>query len=255
MIGYRSWPTIIRAILERQHYVALMNMVRYYPDFWDNFIRYLAGSGNYPYDIDIRTPAGTIAPRLYSYHDLLTVNEVFCRHDYFADESLNVVVDLGSNIGITALYFLTRNSVARCYLFEPDTRNIEKLAQNLTNFSGRYFLFEKAVSYEEGRMQFSIESSGRYGSLINPSGQLVTVDCLSINQVLSEILAKEESIDILKIDTEGVEIKTVEAIDHTLIKKIKKIYIEAKPDRVLYPDLFSQVQYGSVCRLTNQLFT
>ena len=56
---------------------------------------------------------------------------------------------------------------------------------------------------------------------------------------------------ILKIDTEGVEIGTVEAIREDLVKHIGKIYIEAAPKHRLHPDTFRQRQYGSVCQLVN----
>jgi len=44
--------------------------------------------------------------------------EIFCRLDYLAKTDIKVVVDIGSNIGISALYFLSRNKQAKCYLFE-----------------------------------------------------------------------------------------------------------------------------------------
>jgi hypothetical protein len=89
-------------------------MYRNYPDFTENLKRYLTARGEYPYSIRIKTPTGTIRPTLYTHDDILTVNEIFCREDYAADERVNVAVDVGSNIGISALYFLTRNHTSRC---------------------------------------------------------------------------------------------------------------------------------------------
>lgn len=251
MFGGRSLPTIVRAVFQRQHYVALWNMYRLYPAFRENLGRYLSGRGKYPYGIEVKTPLGIVKPTLYSRHDLLTVNEIFCRKDYFADGSDEVVIDVGSNIGISALYFMTRHSRARCYLFEPDGRNVEKLKLNLSGFESRYLLRQEAVSDVSGLLHFGIESTGRYGGLGIETDERIEVNCLSINEVLREILAEEEVIDILKIDTEGVEIRTVKAIEKNLAKRIKKIYLEAEPEELLHPDIFDQSQYGSVCRLTN----
>ena len=39
------------------------------------------------------------------------------------------VIDLGSNIGISALYFLTRNADCRVWLYEPVPRNVERCAR------------------------------------------------------------------------------------------------------------------------------
>ncbi len=251
MMGNRNAKQIFTAVLGKQHYVALFNMVKNYPASWQNISRYLTGAGQYPYDIEVKTPLGMISPRLYSHHDLLTVNEIFCRHDYFADEYIRTVVDLGSNIGISALYFLTRNKQSRCYLYEPDKRNIAKLRKNLAGFEERYELAAKAVSHESGQVDFGIESIGRYGGIGQKTGETIKVECLDINDVLEAILNKAATIDILKIDTEGVEIKTVQAIQAKFLNRIKKIYIEAKPADQLHPDLFWQKQYGSVCQLIN----
>lgn len=249
MLGNRSVKQILNAVVSRQHYIALANMARLYPRFCQNFIRYISGSGTYPYEAEVRSPVGIVKPRLYSHHDLLTVNEIFCRLDYPAEADLKVVVDIGSNIGISALYFLSRNAVSKCYLFEPDARNVVKLEQNLAAFTGRYVLSQKAVSSSAGKVEFGIEPTGRYGGIGVKSETIVTVDCLEINDVLRGILATEEYIDILKIDTEGTEISTVEAIQPDVLKRIKRIFIEAAPESLLHPDLFTQRQYGSIYQM------
>ena len=252
-IGGRPLLRILRAAFEKQHYTALWGMYRNYPDFTGNLKRYITARGEYPYHIEVRTPIGIMRPVLYGHEDLLTVNEIFCRVDYVADEKVNVVVDVGSNIGISALYFLTRNRTSRCYLFEPDPRNIEKLRLNLTRFGPRYSLRREAVSNESGMVRFGIETSGRYGGIEVDTGEYVEVPCLDVNEVLQEILATEEIIDILKIDTEGLEVRTVKHIRVDFLKRIRRIYIEASPEEELHPAIFEQLQYGSVCQLVNKL--
>ena len=58
-------------------------------------------------------------------------------------------------------------------------------------------------------------------------------------------------IDIIKIDTEGVEIATVKAMDSFLTKGIRYIFIEAHPGKDRLLKEFTQRQYGSVCQLAN----
>lgn len=252
MLGNRRLKQVLKAFVGRQHYIALVNMYRHYPEWRDNVLRYLTGSGHYPYDIQVKTPAGMIFPTLYSHHDLLTVNEIFCRLDYFASDDIKTIVDLGSNIGISALYFLTRNTASKCYLYEPDLRNVEKLRKNLVGFEDRYHLSVKAVSNEDGEVEFGIEATGRYGGIRLKTGKHIRVDCVHINGVMESILEKEERIDILKIDTEGAETETVNAIGVKHLSRIKKIYLEANPTYELRPGLFKQMQYGSVCQLVNR---
>jgi FkbM family methyltransferase len=239
-------------MLELRNYVALGNMIRNYPRFLDNLKRYLTTVGSYPYAIEIRTPIGAVAPILYSYHDMLTANEIFCRLDYRADNTIKAVLDVGSNIGISALYFLTRNSTSRCYLYEPDKRNTTKLRQNLKSFEGRYQLVEKAVSDQGGMVDFGIEETGRYGGIGLQLKETIKIESLNINDVIDEILAKEERIDVLKIDTEGAEIRTIESIAPRNIERIRRIYLEAVPTHDLLPHLFDQIQYGGVCQLVRR---
>ena len=252
MLGGRDVIHIIRSIFERHHYVALVNSMKVYPDFIENLSRYLTHRGHYPYDIKVRTPLGVIAPTLYSHHDIHTVNEIFCRLDYVADETIRTVVDIGSNIGISALYFLTRHKESKCFLYEPDARNTSKLKKNLAGFEQRYHLVDAAVSYESGQVVFGIEPTGRYGGIGAQTGKTIKVNCLHINDVIGEVLERVKLIDVLKIDTEGVEERTVEAIDPKLARRIKTIFLEARVSRDLHPDLFRQRQYGWICQMTNR---
>jgi FkbM family methyltransferase len=250
IIGHRSASQILSAFFGWHHYIALWNMLRLYPDFAENLHRYLFDSGNYPYPIRVRTPAaGIVQPTLHSMHDLLTVNEVFCRHDYLADEKTRVVVDIGSNIGISALYFLTRNSTCRCYLYEPDPRNLARLRTNLAAYGSRYALHPVAVANHSGMVDFGTEPSGRYGGIGLRLTESIQVQCVDINVVLAQVLHREEQIDILKIDTEGAELDIVQAIRRDYLERIQRIYFESPSQRRLYPDLFEQQKYGGVCRL------
>lgn len=252
MLGNRGFKQVWDVLFGWQHYRALLNMARRYPNFVGNLRRYLSGSGDYPYDIKVRTPRGTVTPRLFNHADLLSVNEIFCRIDYPAGSEVETVVDVGSNIGMSALYFLTRNKQCRCYCFEPDPKNIDKLNQNLQQYVARYFVHEKAVSNERGQLEFGVEETGRYGGIGLDLDETINVECLEINAVLRDVLSKEETIDILKLDTEGVEIQTVEAIDIENLSRIRCIYLEAEPNLPLHPGLFDQRQYGSVYQMVNR---
>ena len=131
VLAGRPLSRVVRAVVGRPNYVALWNMARLYPRGTSTLCRYLFGIGKYPTRLPVRTPLGMISPTLFSHHDLLTLNEVFCRRDYPADGRTRVVVDLGSNIGLSALYFLTRNETIRAYLFEPVPSNLSRLRDNL----------------------------------------------------------------------------------------------------------------------------
>jgi len=46
MLGNRSLKQVLRALVEKTHYVAFANMFRVYKDVPDAFRRYLLGGGN-----------------------------------------------------------------------------------------------------------------------------------------------------------------------------------------------------------------
>ncbi|MES2387743.1 MAG: FkbM family methyltransferase [Bacteroidota bacterium] len=252
MIGGRNVGTILGAPFQMRHYRAFFGMPGLYGDFMHNLRRYLLASGPYPYSPVLKTLAGKIQPTLFSHHDLLTVNEIFARRDYETFPETKVVVDFGSNIGISALYFLTHSPKSFVYLFEPLPRNIGRLKANLKGFESRYKLYEKAISTEAGIVDFGVEDTGRYGGIGVQTGESLKVEALDINVVLGDILAKEGHIDILKMDVEGLETKLLLAIKPEFLEKIGNIYMEDKLTKPFYPKLFIARQYGTVCQLINK---
>ena len=224
-VGNRSKAAVLRAPFQRKHYRALFGMALRYPKPLHNLRRFLTAKGTYPYRCRIRTPLGVVAPTLYTSHDMSTVNEVFCRLDYRAPRDLRVAVDIGSNIGISALYFLTRNPTARVYLFEPNPQNVARLRANLAGFEDRYELDAAAVAVSAGDVSFTTEPTGRYGRISN-EGDLITVPCRAVGEVMERIFEREGRIDLLKVDIEGNEDVLVGAIHPDLLKRVGSICCE-----------------------------
>jgi FkbM family methyltransferase len=231
-IGGRAAANVLNAPFNKANYAALFNIIKLCPTPLEVLYRYLTSKGSYPYVLEVRTPIGILPLNLFHAHDLRTVNEVFFRHDYAAPADIKCVIDLGSNIGISAAYFLTRNTKVKCYLFEPLPANVEKLKLNLSRFEGRFELSQSAVSNHAGRVTFHTEPTGRYGTLLQPLEGAIDVDCQHINQVLEQVLAKQDVIDILKIDIEGLEESVIAAIDPQYLNKIKLLVYEL-PDKVV----------------------
>lgn len=256
-IGNRTLSQIFKAIIEPQHYQAISRAFSIYDRPILRLSQYLMASGEYPSEVRVHTPVGDILVHLYSHHDLLTINEIFCRDDYRAAEHIRCVVDIGSNIGVSALYFLTRNLVAHVYLYEPVAFNLQRLEANLKPYlgSGRFELNSCAVADFEGSARFGIEPTGRYCGLQVEAASDTTVQVKEINSELKRILEVEGSIDILKLDTEGTEVATVLAIEERLIPYIGRIYMEANPNPQVFSQKYSQFtfqQSGSIACLINE---
>lgn len=248
----------LKTFQRKDHYRALLNIFRYCVHPFNFINRYLLGRGKYPCTISVRTPIGIVTPTVFSYYDALTVNVVFFRNDYAATKDIRVVVDIGSNIGISALYFLTRNPEVKCYLFEPVTRNVERLQKNLAVFKERIELQEKAVYIHNNPMTFGVEESGVFGGLHVSGQKKIQVNCININDVLENVLKIHTEIDILKIDIEGDEVTVVKNIDQKFLKKIKCIYFESDEtilkdtDPKIFPEFFTETKYGTIYTMTSR---
>ena len=141
--------------------------------------------------------------------DLLVLEQVFLDREYdverVASDSVEYVVDLGSNIGVTAMLWSQRFPKARMALVEPDPDNFKLLQLNTAAFARRCRLINAAVSDGCGRASF-FRSEREYGH-----SMLRTEDCVSeievrtltVPDVLEE--AGFPRVDLLKMDIEGGE--------------------------------------------------
>jgi len=251
-LGGRDMRKIFASVLQRRHYVAVRNMFRLYENPSQMLRQYLTGSGVYPYIVRVKTPMSWIELNLYSPHDLLTVNEIFCRDDYHADSSDKVVVDFGSNIGISAAYFLTRGPETFTYLFEPLPANIARLKENLRRFAGRFKLEEVAVGPHDGEVNFGWEETGRYGGVDAAFERTIRVTCRNSNSILKEIIAIHGHIDILKVDIETLEEVVIRSLPETLVDNINKLYVEYPFHDNPLAATHTHRQYGSIAQFTRR---
>jgi FkbM family methyltransferase len=253
MLGGRSAGFVLRQLAEPDNYRALARMTLTAREPLDFAGRYFLGRGSYPARCAVRTRAGVIEPWVYTHHDVITINEIFCRLDYRLPAGARTVLDVGSNIGISALYFLTASPLTRCFLYEPDPRNVERLRCNLAPYEARYSLTEAAVADYAGRVSFGREPTGRYGGLESRYVQdPIEVDCLHIDEVLSDVLERVEEIDVVKIDTEGLENRTVAAIRPDLLERIGVLCFETRTPLNPAPDLFDMHYATDTVRLTRR---
>ena len=249
-IGGRDVGTVVKAAFERRHYHAAFKMVRLYKQPAQMFRRYLTEAGTYPFTAQVKTPSGLLDLRLFTPHDVLTVNEIFCREDYFAGPDDKIVVDFGSNIGISAAYFLSRGPKIHTFLFEPLPANIERLQGNLSQFGDRYTLEQVAVGPSDGEVEFGWEETGRYGGVGQETGQTIVVKSRNSTTVLEEVVAQHGRVDILKVDIEGLEEAVIAGIPETLASHIGKIYVEWTFSTNPLAATHTLVHYGKIAQFT-----
>lgn len=227
----RPLISVGRAIVNGANYASIFRLFTRCQAPVDFLRRYVAGSGEYPYTVRIDTPTGQIAATAHCGDDIRTINEIFFRGDYGTECRYGVVVDFGSNIGISVLFFLSRNQHCFVYCHEPLQQNTERLKDNLQPFAGRYELREAAVTQADGTVLFGCEPTGRYGGVGKVELETITVKSLDSNRVLREIIDRHGRIDLLKIDIETLEYELTARITPDLAEHIGQIVIELEFDR------------------------
>jgi FkbM family methyltransferase len=202
----RSPAVIAKALISGNHLTALANIFRLCDRPVTFLRRRLArGGGTYPDLFNVKTPIGRVGITVFTPDDIMTVNEIFFRGDYPADTKKHVYVDFGSNVGISALHWLSRNPENFAYCFEPLPQNVEKFQKNVTAFADRLELNPVAVGFEDGEVEFAWEPTGRYGGIGMKFASKLQVPCVDSNAQIRRILDKHGRIGLLKIDIESLE--------------------------------------------------
>jgi FkbM family methyltransferase len=254
MLG-RNFTRLIKAPFEYRNYISLWKASTIYQDPLTDFVNgYIRQQGTFPKTVKLKTPTGITEIEILNSLDYFTINEIFCWGIYYADDTPKVFLDLGSNIGCSELYFLSRNKSNILYGFEPVPHLYSQLNKNVNSCKDRVHNQNVAISDVDGEVSMGIEDSGRYGGIGVVTGKNITVQSRNINAILQEILAKHEFIDIVKIDIEGVEQTVINAIDKEYLKRIKSIYVEAG-DEFIYPDnlkdCFKAIKHRGICKFVN----
>ena len=143
-------------------------------------------------------------------------NEIFIKQDYFflTDRTDPLIIDCGSNIGMSILYFKSRYPKARIIGFEPDPETFEMLEKNVAaNALSGVTLLNCALADREGETELFHEPNVP-GSLImslQKGRSKENVETKKVRTVLlSDYVSRE--VDFLKMDIEGMETAVIEEL-------------------------------------------
>jgi FkbM family methyltransferase len=163
--------------------------------------------------------------------DVSALNEVLFRKGkkseyYFPlDEDPKVILDIGGHIGDSAIYYALKYPKARIYTVEPIPANFEILKKNIAPYPNiRAFNF--GLGHENGSFPVYALDGNPYNtggySLISEGGRL---DMEARIRRVSEFLAENslDSVDLIKIDTEGAEYDILTAFPDEALKRVKWI--------------------------------
>ena len=169
---------------------------------------------------------------------------------------LKNIVDVGGHAGETVEMFLKNFSLNNIFSFEPSQKNFKALSFNILNFKKKYSSTKIALfNYGLGEkncqtyINNTLESSSSTINSINRKSKyykkklkyLMTSDELYVSKrdlieikTLDSFIVSENisCIDLLKIDTEGYELKILSGVSKNF-KIIKYIYFEHHYDNMI----------------------
>ena len=170
--------------------------------------------------------------KFFTYSQVINLFEEIFIHEVYKFDSRNskpCIIDCGSNIGMSILYFKCLYPGCTIMAFEPDPEAFMLLQENvkqnkLTNVTVLNFALDyaagKAILF--GKQKPGTLNNSLITSIDRPIGTIVE------SKRLSEFI--DRSIDLLKIDVEGTEGKIIEdLIFHEKLSAIKKLIIEFHP--------------------------
>lgn len=158
-----------------------------------------------------------------------TFYEVYIKKDYEGINQGDIVLDIGSNLGLLSLYALDQGA-SKIYSVEPEPKNFENLKKNTSQFQ-EIVPIQYAIDYKIGEVDFYIGDSSSIHTIFqqseNISGYKFEKNSIKVKSIDANSLIKEfniEKIDYLKIDCEGGEYAFFETINEDYLKnKVKFI--------------------------------
>lgn len=159
------------------------------------------------------------------------------KNNFYENELLNkwkrylsdskVVFDVGANLGNHTLFWAKKLNTDAIYSFEPYIPNFERLLHNVqNNLLDNVHPINKAVGQKEGYTCVKEFHEDNYGGTtlneeISSDGE---IEVITIDSFVRE--KNLESVDFIKIDTEGFEISVLDGAKKTISKYYPDLWIE-----------------------------
>ena len=181
----------------------------------------------------------------FNYDDLLyLIKEIFIKKEYYFKSKSNspFIIDCGSNMGISLLYFKFLYPDCRIIAFEPDKKTFEILKYNILNNNlSNIELVNAAVYNHAGKINFYYDPDHHgIGSMSTVKKRLPKESFQIDTAVLSNYI--DQKIDFLKLDIEGAEdLVMTELSQSGKLKLINQMVIEYHHHIEPQEDKFSNI--------------
>ena len=185
-------------------------------------------------NIDINSNDDTIAgtlkftykkrPLVFSVDEWTDVIEVFLEEGYkFLDVENENVIDIGTNIGDSTIYFAVNNA-KRVLGLEPYPHSYSMALKNLEqNDIGKEKVILLNAGYgEDGLIKVKTNVTNTHGTNLKSSNEGTEIRTISLKTLLKEY---DYESPVLKMDCEGCEYNLLKE-DNDTLKKFKRMQIE-----------------------------
>ena len=138
------------------------------------------------------------------------------------------ILDVGANIGAAAIFFAANYPGATIHAVEPNPGCMDLLRRNIRPFTPSISAHPIALADRDDEMSLFLgESDSVTASLAKSSMTSEAAVTVSVRDAGSWMREEGlDSVDILKIDTEGAEVHIIRSIPRALIASISVLYIE-----------------------------
>lgn len=137
-----------------------------------------------------------------------------------------VVIDIGANIGVFALYAAHCGRANKVFAYEPNSESFQFLLKNISvnHLENTIIPHRLAVTGASGGMVKFPKKSSMYNAIIEGESDtdFEEVETTSLSTMLSNV----EKIDLLKLDCEGAEYDILMKSDQNVFNKISAIRME-----------------------------
>jgi len=139
-------------------------------------------------------------------------NEVILKRSYWGignKDKTKRILDIGSNIGLSVISFLSEYPSAELVAVEPESENFKLLEENILPYireDRTLYAIQKAVYSVDRELILRDSGTGSHGfrTVENGNeGRIGMIQAISINSLLNQL--GWSTVDIIKIDIEGAE--------------------------------------------------
>ena len=152
--------------------------------------------------------------------------EEFLTKEILSPKRKGLLIDIGANFGYYSILWLQKNET-RAIAIEPVEEYVQLLNENLQSYAPRYSIFPGCIGDRDGAAFVDTFGDPTMLSKVVTEDRTESrrVEMLTLSSLLKQ--CNEQTIDVLKIDAEGYDIKILEGCQPLFeTKSIKTVFWE-----------------------------